>query len=156
VLARPRSLWSDAGVTTRTAQCACGRVEITVDGEPLRVLVCHCDFCQKRTGSVFQVSAQFSPDHVVAISGATKGYNGLEVDGVGPVVGAEAIDYRFCETCGSTVYWNITLDGQAITGIAVGNFVDPDFPVPTIEAFTRLRHRWVPPVPDAVQFDPGA
>lgn len=142
-------------MTTRTAQCACGRVQITVDGEPLRVLVCHCDFCQKRTGSVFQVSAQFAPERVAAISGATKGYNGLEVDGVGPMTGTGAIDYRFCETCGSTLYWNLMIDGEPITGIAVGNFVDPGFPTPTIEAFTGLRHHWVMPVPDAAQFDPG-
>jgi hypothetical protein len=63
---------------------------------------------------------------------------------------------RFCENCGSTVYGDFTVDAEAITGIAVGNFVDPDFPTPAIEAFTGLRHHRVPPVPDAVQSDPGA
>jgi hypothetical protein len=35
--------------------------------------------------------------------------------------------------------------------IAIGNFVDPDFPVPTTELFTKDRHHWVPPVPGAAQ-----
>ena len=139
-------------MTTRTAHCACGRVEIAVANEPLRVLTCHCDFCQKRTGSVFSVHAFFAEEQVVQIVGETKSYNGLEIDGVG-ATGGFVVDYQFCATCGSTVFWALTFDGQREIGIAVGNFVDPDFPIPAVEYNTTLRHRWVPPVPAAVQFD---
>jgi hypothetical protein len=137
-------------MTVRTAQCACGRVEITVEGEPLQVATCHCDFCQKRTGSVLSAAAWFATEQVVAISGETTTYNGLEIDGVA-AMGGVGIDYNFCATCGSTVYWTFSFDGQSITAIAVGNFVDPDFPMPTVEYFTSRRHHWVPPVPDAAQ-----
>ena len=140
-------------MTTRTAQCACGRVEIVVENEPVRVVACHCDFCQKRTGSVFSVHAFFAEEQVVAITGETKSYNGLEVDGVG-AAGGSVVDSHFCATCGSTVYWDLFLsDGDREVGVAVGNFVDPDFPMPAVEYSTRLRHRWVPPVPTADQFD---
>ncbi len=47
---------------TPTAECACGRVQVTVHNEPLMVATCHCDFCQKRTGSVFQVGADYARD----------------------------------------------------------------------------------------------
>src|SRR6476660_8274098 len=90
---------------TRTARCACGRVEVTVEGEPLLVLLCHCDFCQKRSGNVFIASAHFAVEKVVAISGETKVYNGLEADGVGAVGVEGGIDYHFCSTCASTLYW---------------------------------------------------
>jgi hypothetical protein len=64
------------------------------------------------------------------------------------------VDYHFCATCGSTVYWDLTLStGRREIGIAVGNFVDPDFPEPAVEYNTTLRHRWVSPVPAADQFD---
>ena len=140
-------------MTTRTAQCACGRVDITVENEPLRVVACHDGFCQKRTGSVFSVHAFFAEEQVVAIRGETKSYNGLEVDGVG-AAGGSVVDSHFCATCGSTVYWDLILsDGYHEVGVGVGNFVDPDFPVPTVEYFTKLRHRWVLPVPAAAQFD---
>ncbi len=140
-------------MTTRTAQCACGRVEITVENEPRRIVACHCDFCQKRTGSVFGVLAYFIEEQVVEVSGETKIYNGLEIDGVA-ATGGYSIDYHFCATCGSTVYWDFVLrDGHREIGVAVGNFVDPDFPVPTFESNTTLRHRWVPLVPGADQFD---
>jgi hypothetical protein len=140
-------------MTTRTAECACGRVEVTVEGQPLAVVACHCDFCQKRTGSVLAVGARFTSEQVVSISGETKTYNGLEIDGVG-ALGGVGIDYSFCPTCGSTVFCNFAVDDQSITVVAVGNFVDPDFPAPTVEYFTATRHHWVPPVTGAEQIDP--
>jgi hypothetical protein len=74
-------------MTTRTARCAC------------------CDFCQKRSGNVFIASAQFAEDHVVLITGETRNYNGLEVDGVGAVDEPGGINYHFCTTCGSSVFF---------------------------------------------------
>jgi hypothetical protein len=135
-------------MTTRTGQCACGRVQVTVKHEPVLVGACHCDFCQKRTGSVFSVQAYFSEDQCVAINGETKVY------GTGSAGAGKAIDYHFCTTCGSTVYWTFEgPTGGTMIGIAVGNFVEPDFPAPTREYYSKLRHRWVPPVPSADQFE---
>jgi hypothetical protein len=137
----------------RTAQCACGRVKVTVKGEPLLVLNCHCDFCQKRSGNVFIASAHFAEEQIVGITGQTTVYNGLIVDGVGAVGVPGGIDYHFCWTCGSTLYWRSVspLTGKRMTAVAIGNFVDAGFPMPTTEFFTKFRHPWVTPVPDAVQ-----
>ncbi len=87
----------------------------------MMVAICHSDFCQKRTGSVFQVGAYFAPDEPIEVRGETKAYNGLEIDGVGNAAGA-SVTYNFCPTCGSTAYW--VSDGKAgILGIAAGNIV---------------------------------
>src|SRR5262245_31929756 len=48
----------------RTARCACGALRITVTGEPLSVVACHCIDCQRRTGSVFGVGAYFREEQV--------------------------------------------------------------------------------------------
>jgi len=53
---------------TRTASCTCGELRVEVTGEPIRVSVCHCDECQRRTGSVFGVQARF-PREAVQIKG---------------------------------------------------------------------------------------
>jgi hypothetical protein len=137
-------------MTTRTAECGCGRVKVTVEGEPVAVVTCHCDFCQKRTGSVLSVGAHFAPEQVIAISGETKIYNGLEIDGVG-AAGGVRIENSFCATCGSTVYWNFDFEDRSVFGVAVGNFVDPEFPAPTVEYFIETRHHWLPPVVGAEQ-----
>jgi hypothetical protein len=140
-------------MTTRTARCACGRVEVTVEGEPGFVYVCHCDFCQRRSGNVFIASASFAEDQVISITGETRCYNGLEVDGVGAVGIPEGINYRFCAVCGSSVYFDMIFPptGTRSYTIALGSFVDSVFPPPTTEFFTKFRHPWVPPIPGAVQ-----
>jgi hypothetical protein len=88
---------------SRTAECACGRLQVTVEGKPLAVATCHCEFCQRRTGSVFQVSAVFSRHQASAITGESNTYNGLEVNSVGTTNGDD-VTYHFCPTCGSTVF----------------------------------------------------
>ena len=137
-------------MTTRTAQCACGRLRVTVRGEPLMVGVCHCDFCQKRSGSVFAASACFGDDQLVEIIGEAKIYNGLKIDGVGTAAGGGSVDYFFCPMCGSSVYH--VADGLPGLFVDVGNFVDPDFPAPKSELYTNLRHHWLSSVPAATQF----
>ena len=134
---------------SRSARCACGRLTVTVDAEPAWVSTCHCDFCQRRTGSVVQVGAYYPADVGLEVTGETSVYNGLEVDGVGDV-GGNSVSYHFCPTCGSTVFW--VIDGpSASVAIAVGNFDDPDFDPPVMEFHTHTRHHWVPPVPGAEQ-----
>jgi hypothetical protein len=117
------------------------------------VYVCHCEFCQRRSGNVFIASAQFNEAQVVSITGETTRYNGLEVDGVGAVAIDDGIDYHFCSVCGSSMYLNnvMPLTGERIYAIALGAFTEDVFPPPTVEFFTKHRHGWVAEVPGAVQ-----
>ena len=58
-------------MTGRTASCRCGQLRATVTGEPVRVSVCHCLNCKKRSGSAFAVQARWPVDQV-KIEGASK------------------------------------------------------------------------------------
>ena len=58
-------------MTARTASCRCGRLRATVTGEPVRVSVCHCLDCKKRTGSAFSAQARWPREQVV-IEGESK------------------------------------------------------------------------------------
>ena len=139
---------------TRTARCACGRVEIEVDGDPEIVVACHCEFCQRRSGNVFIAAAHFAAAQV-EVRGDTRCYNGLEVDGVGAAGVNGGINYRFCTTCGSTICWDFLhpLSGEPRFAIAVGNFADPTFPAPMAEVFPEQRHHWLQPIPGADQWE---
>ena len=57
-------------MSLRTASCSCGQLQARVTAEPLRVSVCHCLACQRRTGSVFGAQARFSRDAVSIPVGA--------------------------------------------------------------------------------------
>jgi hypothetical protein len=142
-------------MTTRTARCACGRVEVKVEGQPGQVYVCHCDFCQRRSGNVFIASASFPEERVISITGETQCYNGLEVDGVGALGIPGGINYRFCAVCGSSIYFDMVYPptGKRFVTVALGSFVDAVFPPPTVEFATKFRHPWVPLIPGAIQIN---
>lgn len=117
----------------RSAECACGLVKIVTSADPERVGLCHCFDCQKRTGSIFGVQARFA-NGVVTIIGETKKFTRIGDDG-------QKIDFNFCTNCGSTTHYS--LSGSSSTGIPVGLFTNPDFPIPSFEIYTNRRHPWV-------------
>jgi hypothetical protein len=119
----------------RTASCACGQLNISVSGEPKVIATCSCSKCQRRTGSVFGVSSYFGNDQVLEISGESTIYKRTSDAGRG-------IEENFCPQCGSSVYWKPDfLENH--TGIAVGCFVDSNFPEPQACVWNTTKHSWV-------------
>jgi len=101
----------------RHATCACGQLRLACEGEPVRVSVCHCFECQRRTGSAFGVQARFRRERVTRIEGRAAQFSRVaESD--------KRIDFHFCPTCGSTVYWEAEAVPELIA-VAVGAFADP-------------------------------
>lgn len=48
-------------VIEREAVCSCGQLRLIAEGEPVRVSVCHCLACQRRTGSAVGFQAVAVP-----------------------------------------------------------------------------------------------
>jgi hypothetical protein len=120
---------------TRVAQCGCGGVSATTQGEPDIVVLCNCTQCQRRTGSPFGVGAYF-PRDTVKLTGATRTFI-RKVDG-----SDRTVTNHFCPDCGGTVYWTLDLRPQHI-GIAVGHFADPSFKLPTRVVWMQHKHEWI-------------
>jgi hypothetical protein len=124
---------------TRIAVCNCGQLRLTCEGEPLRVSMCHCLECQRRTGAVFSSQAWFEPRHI-ALSGTATEFTR-------PGDSGRLVTFRFCPVCGSTVYWEA--EGfPGMIAVAVGAFADPDFPAPAHSGWERRRHHWVERIVD--------
>lgn len=122
----------------RIASCSCGQLTAEVKGEPLRVSICHCLACQRRTGSVFGMQARF-PSENVSISGTSAVYARTGDSG-------STARFHFCPACGATVYYELEGAGDFI-GIPVGVFADPGFPAPRVSVYEERMHSWVvPPV----------
>jgi hypothetical protein len=119
---------------TRTATCACGQVSVTCSGEPAKVSLCHCLACQKRTGSTYGIAA-FFPAAAVAASGETRSFTR-------PSDSGHPVTFRFCPTCGATVWWEAHRLPDLIA-VAVGAFADPNFPPPEQAVHAEHRHAWV-------------
>ena len=120
-------------MTERTAACRCAGLRAVCRGEPVRVSVCHCLECQKRTGSAFAVQARW-PEEQGEVTGASRTWERI-ADSGGRAV------YRFCPECGSTIAY--TNDGwPGLVAVPVGAFADPSFPPPSFSVYEHRKHQW--------------
>ena len=119
---------------TRTASCSCGQLTVTVTDDPVRVSVCHCDACQRRTGSAFGAQARFRKE-CVSVSGQATQYVRVADSG-------NKITFNFCPICGATVHY--TLEGfKELIAVPLGAFADPRFPAPAFSVYEQRKHSWV-------------
>jgi len=120
-------------MSTRTASCSCGQLRAEVIGEPVRVSVCHCLACQRRSGSVFAAQARF-PRQSVVITGQGKQFLRVGDEGT-------KTTFTFCPTCGATVFFEA--EGGESIAVPVGAFADPHFPKPSFSVYEERMHSWV-------------
>jgi hypothetical protein len=133
-VAAPSAAVEEKTMSERVASCGCGQLRITCEGEPVRISVCHCHACQRRTGSAFGVQARF-PDGATRVDGRDAIWVRRADDG-------DEVELHFCPTCATTLFWRIhSLPG--LTMVAVGAFVDPTFPEPKVSVWEATRHAWV-------------
>ena len=43
----------------KSAACSCGQLQVTVEGDPMQIALCHCLACQRRTGAGISNKARF-------------------------------------------------------------------------------------------------
>ena len=127
-------------MATRSASCSCGQLTVEVEGDPVRISICHCLACQRRTGSAFGMQARWPREHV-RIQGDATEYVRISDEG-------EERSFFFCPYCGATVYY--WTDPERIA-VPIGAFADPNFPAPRISVWEHDRmHPWVG-LPDGIE-----
>ena len=106
----------------------------------MRVSVCHCLNCKKRSGSAFAVQARW-PSEQAHIEGRLRSYKQLADSGNWGT-------FHFCPDCGSDVYY--TNDGPSVdarfadlVAIPLGAFDDPYFLQPRFSVWEERKHDWV-------------
>ena len=128
----------------REAACACGQLRVTTSGDPVRISMCHCLACQRRSGSAFAAQARWPSDRV-EVSGRFHEWTRTSDDA------EETRVFRFCPDCGSTVFYTGS-EYPDLVAVPVGAFADPTFPPPRTSVWERRRHPWVS-VPAEVRRD---
>ena len=119
----------------REASCSCGDIHLRCKGDPVRVSVCHCLECQKRTGSAFGAQARFPREDVKFAAGEPSTYARKGDEG-------SVATFRFCTNCGSTVWYTNDTD-TANVAVTLGAFADPSFPAPRFSVYEERKHGWV-------------
>jgi hypothetical protein len=128
-------------MTTRNAACSCEQLRLIAEGEPVRISICHCLACQRRTGSAFGVQARFDAERV-RTEGRYSEYVRVSDEG-------EARVFYFCPACGATVFYK-TATAPELIAVPVGAFADPGFPAPTVSVWESRRHPWLG-LPEAIE-----
>ena len=118
----------------REAACSCGQLRLTAQGDPVRISMCHCLACQRRTGSAFGMQARFPRDRV-RVDGRSTKYVRVSDRG-------DERRFRFCPDCGATVLYT-TASQPGLIAVPVGAFADPSFPPPRVSVYESRRHPWV-------------
>ena len=137
-------------MTPQNASCRCGQLRAAVTGEPVRVSVCHCLNCKKRSGSAFAVQARW-PSAQVHIEGQSNSYKQVADSGNWGV-------FHFCPDCGSDVYYrndgpDVDAKFADMVAIPLGTFDDPFFLTPNFSVWESRKHDWVEIVGDDIERD---
>ena len=109
----------------------------------LRTSVCHCFACQQRTGTIFGAQIRLDKTKTI-INGISTLYQRQGDSG-------NVINYHFCPTCGSTVYWEIPSMPECIIA-AVGCFTNPMLPSPVMMVYGNRKHHWVQMPDTAIEY----
>ncbi len=119
--------------------CVCGAIRFRAAGEPLRITICHCTWCQRRTGTAFGTELVYD-GHQVAITGQgiTRYRHVSDESG-------RWLDIEFCARCGSNL--GFTLEAApGLRTLPAGAFDDPGWirsdRYKTRHVYLRSRREW--------------
>ena len=116
-----------------TGGCACGAVTYEITGEPKTMVQCHCQDCQKATGTG-HVSLAFFSESDVSISGEARGHTTTTDSG------NQSTRY-FCANCGSRLY-GLNSGRPGLITIAVGSVENHSWFTPKAVVYTKRRPDW--------------
>ena len=77
--------------------CVCGAVRFRATGQPANVIVCHCTWCQRRTGSGFAVIPKFTRKQIEILSGDLGHYRSYSDES------GRWLELEFCTNCGTNI-----------------------------------------------------
>ncbi|MDP9046007.1 MAG: GFA family protein [Pseudomonadota bacterium] len=120
-------------MTQFSGSCTCGQVQVFIQGEPLRVGICHCTDCRQESGSAFTFYGIWSAGSFTQ-AGATSRFNGR----------------HFCANCGSRLF---SLDDrEAEIKLGILSLAPTPF-VPSYELWVKRREPWLRAIDGARQYE---
>jgi hypothetical protein len=113
-------------------------VRFTATGDPLRVTLCHCTWCQRRTGTAFGAEVVFEIRQVRFNGEAGRYRHHSDESG-------RWLDVEFCRTCGANLGFTLEL-APGLRTLPAGGFDDSSWITPERIAFKhvylRSRRDW--------------
>jgi hypothetical protein len=114
--------------------CLCGSVRYEA-ADPVVTAICHCQHCQKISGSAYSVNLLL-PEGNVRFTGLTQMY--LDTGDSGG-----HLQRHFCPKCGSSLY----AKADALPGLTIlkaGTLDDTSDIIPTVQLYCSRAQSWAP------------
>jgi len=128
----------------------CGAVRFKAIGEPSRVTICHCTWCQRRTGTAFGTEVVFSNDQIEMTGEEIARYRHVSDES------QRWLDVEFCRRCGTNLGFTL----EAVPGVRTlpaGAFDDPAWisaeRYKVRHVFLRSRREWSDLSPHVEKFE---
>jgi hypothetical protein len=115
---------------------------------PVRAGICHCKFCQRRTGSAFGIGVWFREEDVEFTQGKLKSYEHRSDES------NRWLRMEFCPDCGTTVSWTVELR-PGLRSIGGGTFDDPSAIKLEWQIWTRSAQPWLTLPADIATYPEG-
>lgn len=119
------------------ARCACKATSIELSSDPVRCFVCHCDYCQRMTGSLGNAVAVFREADVAAVSG-----DYIELDA--EMDNWPNVKRYICPKCYSNVHWVNPKAFPDMRLVSLGCLDDPSAFKLTRTVQNQYRPSWCP------------
>lgn len=109
--------------SSHAGSCLCGAVTYRVTGNLRDVINCHCPRCRRHTGHFMAATAALASD-VLVDGDSLRWYDATD-----------AVQYGFCHSCGSSLFWRST-DKPETVSITAGTLDPPTGLATTTALFT--------------------
>jgi len=124
--------------------CLCGAVRYECSTQPQATMLCHCEDCQRFTGTAY-ATVCFFPKNDVQLTGELKGFDSETDSG-------HVMTRTFCPNCGTHITENSTWTPEHVV-IPVGSFDNPSMVSPSAHCWTKRMLPWVEGIADLPKFE---
>ena len=121
--------------------CLCGQVRYSANADPGFVGVCHCEHCQKQTGTAFAVLVGI-PKSAISIQGRLKAFHDRGDS-------SQPVDRSFCPECGSPIVFEAAVF-PGFTFVHAGTLDDTSWLDPKVHVYCDSKEKWTP-IPQGTQ-----
>ena len=138
-------------MTKIAGSCLCGSVRYQSDAEPLMTAVCHCDNCQRQSGTAFSIIVGLPPGSL-----RFEGEQNLATFKDRGELSGKGVDRRFCKHCGSPILSLVEMMPN-MHFLKAGTLDDKSWLRPTMHVWCDSAQPWVEIPEAAVRFakNPG-
>ena len=126
--------------------CACKTLRYRLIASPLIVHACHCEDCQRLTGSAFVINIWIEKEFVEADLAAPKSFKLTGGSG-------KPHEVFFCDTCGTYVWSKYHAAPGHTLFVRAGTLDKPAVVKPDVHIFTRTKLPWLALPNDVLAFE---